>query len=218
LQIFIPCTHVRAFAERELRGSSVPRLKEFFAVADPWLKGYFQMLASELEIFSGFAHELDTLFLAQTELLLLAHLIKWHSHGSAAQLDAVECRPTSNALPSITMRRVHEYVDAHLADDIRLQDLADLAHVSPGHFLRAFRAASDITPYQYVQEQRLQKARSMLGRTGGPISRVASACGFKTSSRLSATFHRRFGITPSTYRAAAQPLQASVVVRHPSAL
>ena len=204
LHIYVPTARLRRFAEDELDAASPPRIGDFFAVADPWLQGYFQMLSSELEIFSQNERSADPLFFAQTEHLLLRHLLGWHSDANA-RLRAVGRRRPSNPLPSRLMRRVQAYVDAHLADEIALQDLADLACMSIGHFLRGFRVASGTTPYHYVLEQRLQCARSKLRATQEPISRIAVESGFKTLSHLSSKFHARFGMSPSRFRAAVQP-------------
>jgi AraC family transcriptional regulator len=204
LHIYIPQARVRCFTEQELYTSSVPRIEDFFAITDPWLQGYFQMLTSEFEIFSENGEAPDSLFLAQTEHLLLRHLLRWHSDASSPHLDGLDLRHALNPLQSSIMRRVHEYIDAHLAEDICLQDLADLACMSAGHFLRGFRVASGTTPYQYVLEQRLQKARSMLSCGTEPISRIALQCGFKTLSHMSSKFHGRFGMSPSNYRAECQ--------------
>jgi AraC family transcriptional regulator len=200
MHVYIPMTRVDRFASDELETAAPPRIRDFFAVVDPWLQGYFQILASELEIFGRAERSADPLFLAQTEHLLLRHLLSWHADASAS---AGTYR--SNPLPSRLMRRVQAYVDAHLADEICLADLADLACMSTGHFLRGFRVACGTTPYHYVLEQRLQRARSLLRSTLHPVSRIAVECGFKTLSHLSAKFHGRFGVSPTQFRTAARP-------------
>ncbi len=201
LQIYIPMIRLRRFAEGELERPSPPKIKDLFGVVDPWLQGYFQMLASEIEIFSR-TGMVDTLFFTQTEHLLLRHLLSWHAEANTRPPDTFERGQGSNPLPPSLVRRVQAYVDAHLAHEISLQDLSDIACMSIGHFLRGFRVASGVTPYHYVLEQRLQRARSMLRDTAEPISRIAAECGFKTLSHLSARFHARFGISPSRFRMA----------------
>jgi AraC family transcriptional regulator len=205
LHIYIPTARLRRFTEDELDAASPPRIRDLFAVTDPWLQGYFQMLASELEIFNQAGRSADPLFFAQTEHLLLRHLLTWHSDANAWPRVGLDGRRPSNPLPSRLMRRVQAYVDANLADEIALRDLADLTCMSIGHFLRGFRVASGTTPYHYVLEQRLQRARSMLCATAEPVSRIAVECGFKTLSHLSAKFHDRFGMSPSRFRTAVQP-------------
>ncbi|HJU23523.1 MAG TPA: AraC family transcriptional regulator [Casimicrobiaceae bacterium] len=186
-------------AARELGCTSRPRVREFFAEQDPWLKGYFQMLASEFEVAAEAGHALDALFLSQTEHVLVHHLLQCHSDGQCAH-DLHDGRGV-NPLRTPVMRRVQEYIDANLARRIRLGDLTGIAHLSSGHFMRAFRASTGTTPYQYVLEQRLAKARLLLQSTDVSISRVATECGFASPSHLCSKFRGRTGASPSEYRA-----------------
>jgi AraC family transcriptional regulator len=104
-------------------------------------------------------------------------------------------------LRSVTLTRVQDYIGANLANNIALPDLAAIAYMSTGHFLRAFRAALGTTPYHYVLEQRLRRACSLLRTTTLPVSCIARDCGFKTPSQLSSKFRARVGASPSQYRA-----------------
>ena len=202
IHVYIDPEVMRRFAEQSLQSSSIPRIHDFFAISDPWLKAYFEMLMSEFDVTDKSWPSADPLFLSQSEHLLIHHLVRWHSDDGGRHTEALRVRHGVNPLRPIVIRRVLAYVESNLADDICLQDLANIAHMSAGHFLRAFRVASGITPYHYVAEQRLQRARSMLANWGTPVSRVAVECGFKTLSHLSAKFHARFGVSPSRYRAA----------------
>ena len=217
LHVYIGPDTVCRFAARELTTASVPRIDDFFAIADPWLAGYFQMLVSEFEIFANADQTADLLFLGQTEHLLLRHLLQWHSDATDSDAQALQPRHTVNPLRASLMRKVQEYIDANLGRDIRVQDLADLAYMSVDHFLRAFRAASGTTPYHYVLDQRLRRACRALKETAAPISCVAIECGFKTTSHLSAKFHARIGLSPSAYRCATQQKWPACVSknRHP---
>ncbi len=201
LHVYIPEDRLQRFVERELSASSAPRIRDFFAAMDPWLEGYLRILTSEFEILAAVGQMPDALFLAHTEHVLLRHLLRSHSDASSRQLGALAPSRSPNPLRSTIMHRVQEYVDAHLAEGICLQHLADLARMSQGHFLRSFRVASGMTPYRYVLEQRLQKARSMLISDVDPIARIARHCGFRTLSHLSSRFRARFGVSPSIYRA-----------------
>jgi AraC family transcriptional regulator len=202
IHVYIDRDVMRRFVDQSLPSGLTRRINDFFAIADPWLKAYFEMLMSEFEVTGASLHSADPLFLGETEHLLIHHLVRWHSDDGGRHIDALRVRHGVNPLPPIIMRRVMAYVESNLADNICLQDLADIAHMSAGHFLRAFRVASGTTPYHYVLEQRLQRARSMLAKWGTPVSRVAAECGFKTLSHLSAKFHARFCVSPSRYRAA----------------
>lgn len=201
IHVYIDRDVMHRFVDQSLPSGSIPRINDFFGIADPWLKAYFEMLMSEVEATGESVYSADPLFLSETEHLLIHHLIRWHSDDGGKHINALRVRHGVNPLPPTIMRRVTSYVESNLADNICLQDLADIAHLSAGHFLRAFRVASGTTPYHYVLEQRLQRARLMLANWGTPVSHVAVECGFKTLSHLSMKFHVRFGVSPSRYRA-----------------
>ena len=188
-------------AARELGCSWGPPIREFFAGHDPWLKGYFQMLASEFEVAAEASHPLDALFLSQTEHVLVHHLLRCHSDTGGQCVHGLHDEHGVNPLRTPVMRRVQEYIDANLARRIRLGDLTGIAHLSSGHFMRAFRASTGTTPYQYVLEQRLAKARMLLQSTDVSIVRIATECGFASPSHLCSKFRGRTGASPSQYRA-----------------
>jgi len=202
VHVYIGRDATRTFAEQHLVTALLPRIKDFFAIEDPWLKGYFQMLICECEVFARCRQPADELFLGQTEVLLIRHLLQWHSDAGTKDMRALAAQNNVNPLRTNVMRRVNEYIEANLAGDICLGDLAALACMSVGHFMRAFRAACGTTPYHYVLEQRLQKARHMLRNTSAPVSLIAVECGFKSLTHFSTKFHARLGVSPSKYRAA----------------
>ena len=202
--IYLAPDAIRRFAEAETAKAAMPHINDLFAVEDPWLKGYFQMLASEFELCAETDQRSDALFVTQAEHLLIHHLLRWHSDAASRDLAALQRPQGVNPLRSVTLKRVQDYIAANLAGDIGLPDLATIACMSMGHFLRAFRAALGTTPYHYVLEQRLRRASSLLRTTTLPISRIATECGFKTPSHLSSRFRARIGASPSQYRASSK--------------
>jgi AraC family transcriptional regulator len=203
-QVYLAPDALHRFAESDMTGAAIPHINDLFAVEDPWLKGYFQMLISEFNRSAESEHRADALFVTQAEHLLIHHLLRWHSDAASKDATALQRLPGVNPLRPATMNRVQEYVAANLASDITLADLATIACMSIGHFLRAFRAALGTTPYQYVLEQRLRRASSLLRTTTLPITRIATECGFKTPAHLSSKFRSRVGATPSRYRASSR--------------
>jgi AraC family transcriptional regulator len=161
------------------------------------------MLASEIE-YAGGGQAADPLFLAETESILLRHLIEWHRDAQRKDLDAAEGGRHTQPLRSAVLRRVKEYVDVHLAGEIHLGHLAAVACMSDDHFLRSFRTACGTTPYQYVIEKRVEKACRMLADTRVPIGHIAHECGFKSAPQLSLRFRAAMGVSPSRYRASAR--------------
>ena len=100
-----------------------------------------------------------------------------------------------------TCSRVFEFIDANLTRDVRLYDLAQLAHLSERHFIRAFRAATGVTPYSFLIEQRLHACAKLLRIGDLPVADIALVMRFKSRPHFSSKFATLFGVTPSQYRA-----------------
>jgi len=124
---------------------------------------------------------------------MLVRLAALMTYGASPQSPRV-------ALTQSTVRRVRDYVAAHLADPISLDDMARVAGYSRYHFVRAFRQATGLSPYGYVIDQRLTTAQQMLVATDDPIGAVAVACGLSTHAQFSKKFRGCYGITPGEYR------------------
>ncbi|MFO7528983.1 MAG: AraC family transcriptional regulator [Marinobacter sp.] len=98
-------------------------------------------------------------------------------------------------------RLLQERINAQVSQPLTLADMASWVNLSPYHFARLFRASFGCAPYQYVQEQRLIRAKDLLRQRGNKITAIALSCGFNDSSQFSRAFKSRFGVTPSGYRA-----------------
>lgn len=103
-------------------------------------------------------------------------------------------------LPRWKLRRVVEFVEANLANDIRLGDLAGIAGLSTFHFARVFKQATGVTPYHFVRDRRIERARMLLLDDNFDLSHVALACGFASQSHFTAAFSKAVGTAPGRYR------------------
>src|SRR5271169_5721167 len=111
--------------------------------------------------------------------------------------------PTSNkGLSPDRLRRVRDFVEAHLNDDLSLTVLADIACLSPYHFSRSFKEAAGVGPQRYVIQRRFERAKTLLRRTRQPLSLIAQEAGFADQSHLNSIFRREMGVTPGRFRAA----------------
>ena len=103
-------------------------------------------------------------------------------------------------LPPAQLRRVVDYIDAHLSDDLGLIELAAVTGLSPHHFGEAFKAATGTPPHRYVIERRVDRARELLHNRERKISEVAYDVGFSNQSHLTLNFRRLTGLTPGRFR------------------
>jgi transcriptional regulator GlxA family with amidase domain len=99
-----------------------------------------------------------------------------------------------------TLRRVHEYVEAHLDKTISIRALAAVAELSMYHFARAFKQSSGMTPHEYLVQCRVRRVRDLLVATDLTLSEIALASGFADQSHCARRFREHFGVTPGSYR------------------
>jgi AraC family transcriptional regulator len=198
VHVYLQPAAIQAVGE-ELGLVGTAEIDDFFGVEDPWLAGYFKMLTSELELRGPRDRQADPLLIDENGHFLIRHLLRRHRRGAARESQAAAV-PQANPLRPALMRRAEEYIQTNLAGDISLASLARLSCMSVDHFLRSFRAASGLTPYQYVLEQRLRRAATLLRSGDVPIATLAGRCGFGNPSHFSVKFRARFGVSPSRYR------------------
>src|SRR5215467_8101948 len=107
---------------------------------------------------------------------------------------------TRGGLPPGAMRRVREYVETQLSENIDLATLAGIAGLSLYHFARAFKQSAGVTPHHYLVERRVSRAQEMLARTEMSLAEIALATGFSDQSHFARHFRQTLGMTPGQFR------------------
>jgi len=128
--------------------------------------------------------------------------------GVVEVLGRVPPRPTS-ALDPGSARRVRELLHDCAGEDLSLDELARRASLSRTYAVHAFQRAYQLTPFAYLMQLRVARARELLAEGWRPTD-VASACGFCDQSHLNRWFHKAVGVTPGAYAASVAPVKRSV--------
>jgi AraC family transcriptional regulator len=112
------------------------------------------------------------------------------------------CTPPRRALSldAKRLKRVLDFIEAKLASDISLDDLAAEACFSSFHFSRLFREATGLAPQRYVHNRRIHLAQEMLAADQSTLAQVALDTGFGSQANFTRAFRKTVGLTPGQYR------------------
>ncbi|MFB9326094.1 helix-turn-helix domain-containing protein [Paenibacillus aurantiacus] len=128
-------------------------------------------------------------------------------HEQAALLEILaifieQARPAS-AVPADgaiqKMNAVLAYIETHLADNLTVEELAGLLHFHPNYFSRVFKRTTGLSPIQYVNRKRMDKARHQLAFSATSVSNIAFSLGMEPTY-FSRMFKEHTGLAPSEYR------------------
>ncbi|MEO6912778.1 MAG: AraC family transcriptional regulator [Candidatus Baltobacteraceae bacterium] len=109
-------------------------------------------------------------------------------------------RPESSSI-DVRMQRAKRFIELHAFERLRVCDIAGELGLSPFTLVRQFRAATGKSPYAYLLELRLERAKLLLSRSDASIQSIAETVGFDDLAHFSAFFKRNTGRSPSSYRA-----------------
>jgi AraC family transcriptional regulator len=123
--------------------------------------------------------------------------------GAAIQLGGRLRRASAPIHHHGRMTEVLRYMAAHSAAPHKIAGLARMAHLSPYHFLRSFKAATGVTPHQWLLRARLREAAERLAATSMPVTDIALDVGFEDLSNFTRSFRAEFGASPRQFRLAA---------------
>jgi AraC-like DNA-binding protein len=94
---------------------------------------------------------------------------------------------------------VLEYVRGHLSEPLSVADMAELVSLSPSAFAHLFRDVTGRSPYQFLKEMRLDRARELLIDGNLAVARISKEVGYASVSHFISEFRGRFGVTPRAY-------------------
>jgi AraC family transcriptional regulator len=125
---------------------------------------------------------------------LTLHLLKNYSNAALVQENL------HGGLSGYKLRRVQEFINANLEEDLSLAEIAEVADLSQFHFARAFRKSTNLTPQQYLMQQRIERAKVLLAKNELPIVEISLRTGFKNQSHFTTLFRKFTKLTPKMWR------------------
>lgn len=109
--------------------------------------------------------------------------------------------------------RVLVYIEEHLGEELALEHLARIAHISPYYFHRLFHAYMGETLSEYVTRLRMQRATEKLSYTDAAVTEIAFDVGYETPSSFTKVFNQIMGESPRAFRKAMRPAVEAMIKR-----
>ena len=185
------------------------RLKEFndeagsheVLVVDPRVvrEPAVERLVQALVALDGVERDLVALYVEALCLAILTRLLSMRGHRD---LPATGRRMAP--LPKWRLKRVVDYVNAHLASRITLADLAGAAGRTRMHFAAQFRVATGSRPHDFVLRRRIERAQQLLRDPSLALADIALSVGFQNQAHFTTVFKRFTGATPHRWRRSTQ--------------
>lgn len=108
-------------------------------------------------------------------------------------------KPTGG-LSQRKLKQAIDYIQAHLDEEIRLENIAQSIEMNSAYFCHLFKNSMGISPYNYVIQQRIERAKQLLSRSNLSITDIALECGFADSSHFAKHFRKVNGVSATKYR------------------
>jgi AraC family transcriptional regulator len=108
--------------------------------------------------------------------------------------------PQRGGLPTIRLKRVQDFIQSHLDEQITLADLAAVAEMSLFHFAKLFKRSTGFSPYRYIRNQRIALAKELLSDPKLKMIDVGLRVGFEHQSNFARAFRQDVGLNPWRFR------------------
>lgn len=161
-----------------------------YAMHDPLIDQVGRSLTAELET-NQFQ---SRLFVDSLTIALSIHLLRQYSDWSQP------LREDTNGLPQRKLQQAIEYINENLREDLTISAIANHLEMSQYYFSRLFKQSTGISPYHYVMQRRIERAKHLLRTTSLSVAAIAAQVGFSTQNQLAIQFRKFTGTTPSGYR------------------
>ena len=162
-----------------------------YNVVDEVIKNIMEMFLMEAQA-SG---RNGSVYLNNLVSLLSTHYIQNYSN----YYDLQKSKSSSSKFDQSQVDKIDTYINQNIGNTITVEELADLLNCSKFYFLREFKKFTEITPYQYLINMRLEKAVEQLKQQDPNIAVIADQLGFNDQSHFTRAFKSHYSMTPGQY-------------------
>lgn len=166
------------------------RLNDVLRAEDPAVTAVVRAIAEEARQ-QGLG---GALYVESMARALSVHLLRRY-----ASIERRGVQPKGGLTPA-QMRRIEDFVEAHLGEALELGAMAAALGLKPCLFAKLFRQSFGRPPYAHVIARRIDRARRLLAVTDLPIKEIAALCGFTDQAHMTRLFAREGGVTPAVWR------------------
>ncbi len=188
LHLYFTDSDIAALVQGDWKGPVRPKGMTF--AKNPTIEAIMRALLLRLD----WDAPADRLAISHAALSVIALLLKDDAGASTQAWSTGGLTPRSLA-------RVKDYIEAHLADPLRVDELSAIAGLSPFHFSRVFRETVAETPHAYVTRLRIEHAARLIKENRLPLAQISASAGFSSQSHLARRFRELMGVSPAVYAA-----------------
>lgn len=161
-----------------------------FKTRDAFLEQIAMSLLSELNT----EGKIGKLYIDSIMNVLAIHLLR-----NYCNINRQLSKP-SGTLSKRKLQQAIDYIQAHLGEEIRLENIARNIGINSTYFCHLFKNSMGISPYNYVIQQRIERAKQLLSKSNLSITHIALECGFADSSHFAKHFRKVTGMSATKYR------------------
>ncbi len=169
-------------------------MPQFMNQQDELIQGIFTTLRDELE-----SNKIaGSLLIDSLKTTLAIHLLRKYC------VTKPKLSSYRSGLSQFKFRQITAYINEHLDRELKVIELVAIAQMSPYHFIRLFRKATDKTPHQYILQRRIEQGKYLLQHTQLSTEEIAAMVGFCDRSHFAKYLKRFTGLTPKQLQAESQ--------------
>ena len=127
-------------------------------------------------------------------LLIVGNLLRQIKHNIPSKPHNISRGNKEN------ISKVIDYMNENYTAGVSCTELSKLIKMDKYSFIRNFKAQTSKTPYEYLLDLKIEKAKKMLKINDYTITEISMMCGFSSHSHFTSTFKKKTGVSPTEYR------------------